>query len=168
MDYASAFARASLAAEGRGIRVAIADVPDPNTGDLDGTNVIIDQAEPPEARLFLLAHLFGHCVQWNTSPESRRVGQATFVPTTPAEFAAVEEYEKQASRYGLQLLVDAGLAGLDRWLTDRWQADWRFLEHFYRTGERRLDLPIPDRAPALEPLAIPDFVPARWPARFAI
>ena len=48
-----------------GIPVVTRDIPDPLTGDLNGTEIHIDYAVTAEQRLFLLAHLFGHTVQWN-------------------------------------------------------------------------------------------------------
>src|SRR6266852_259842 len=58
-----------------GIRVVTLDVPDPLTGDLDGAEIHIDFAVAPEQRLFLLAHLFGHTVQWNVSPRAFEIGK---------------------------------------------------------------------------------------------
>ena len=51
-----------------GIRIVTRDIPDPLTGDLDGAEIDIDYAVSPEQRLFLLAHLFGHTVQWKCEP----------------------------------------------------------------------------------------------------
>jgi hypothetical protein len=47
------------------VRVVTRDIPDPLIGDLNGSEIHIDFAVTPEQRLFLLAHLFGHTVQWN-------------------------------------------------------------------------------------------------------
>ncbi len=51
-----------------GIRVVTRPISDQLKGDLDGLEIHIDDDQPPEQRLFLLAHLFGHTVQWNTDP----------------------------------------------------------------------------------------------------
>ena len=58
-----------------GIRVVIRDIPDPLKGDLDGLEIHIDYAVTPEQRLFLLAHLFGHTVQWNVDAASFEIGR---------------------------------------------------------------------------------------------
>ncbi len=77
-------------------------------------------------------------------------------------------YEQEAARYALQLFREAGLADFDQWLGDWSAADWRYLEHFYRTGEkvdfRQLLEPGTE---LLEPLAIPPFEPRRWVSRFS-
>jgi hypothetical protein len=58
-----------------GILVITRDVPDPLTGDLNGAEIHVDYAVTPEQRLFLLAHLFGHTVQWNVNPDAYELGQ---------------------------------------------------------------------------------------------
>jgi hypothetical protein len=57
------------------LRVVTRDIPDPLTGDLDGIEIQIDYAVTPEQRLFLLAHLFGHTVQWNVNPDAFELGR---------------------------------------------------------------------------------------------
>ena len=63
-----------------GIHVVTTDVPDPFTGDLNGTEIQIDSALTPEQRLFLLLHLFGHTVQWNVNPRSLDIGRPRIPP----------------------------------------------------------------------------------------
>lgn len=170
LDFTTALEQTIARAARYGLEVEVVDVLDPNTGDLDGRTILLDHLLDDEDKLFLLLHLFGHCVQWNTSPEARSVGQAEFLPKTEAEYRAVFEYEREASRFGLQLLLEAGVVGAERWLTDLWHADWLYLEHFYRTGER-LDprsFLRPGTHPPLTPREIPPFRPATWPRRFAI
>ena len=45
--------------------VVITDVPHPFTGDLDGAEIRVDYDLSAEESVFILAHLFGHTVQWN-------------------------------------------------------------------------------------------------------
>lgn len=168
-DFAAAFGRTAQAAARYGLAVEIADVLDPNTGDLDGRTILIDHLLSDEDRLFILVHLFGHCVQWNVSPEARTIGLDSFLPKTAEDFEAVRLYERDASAFGITLLHEAGVTDLDQWLTDLWHADWLFLQHFYRTGER-LDprsLLQPGITPTLPPLPIPVFEPKIWPKRYA-
>lgn len=57
-----------------GILVVTRDIPDPLTGDLNGSEIHIDCAVTPEERMFLPAHLFGHTVQGNAVPGAFELG----------------------------------------------------------------------------------------------
>ena len=46
-----------------GVPVIIKDVPDPFTGDLDGTEIHVDYANDVESAVFIIAHLFGQFQQ---------------------------------------------------------------------------------------------------------
>jgi hypothetical protein len=150
-----------------GIAVSFVAIAPPFTGDLDGAEVRIHEAHESDAALFTLAHLFGHTVQWNTSDRARLIGGNEPGRYTAAELAEVGAYEREASRYGLQLLHEAGIADLDGWLSDFAAADLAFLAHYYATGERQ---PIADfwvdGQPWLQPLAIPAFQPRRFKFRW--
>jgi len=150
-----------------GVAVVIAEVPEPFKGDLDGAEVVIGPGNDAETRLFLVAHLFGHTVQWNTSEASRRLGMT--MPVNPPEddtLDALEAYEREACRYSLQALHEAGVRHLDQWLADYSSCDFAFLRHFYRTGERKSFSGFwRDGQPLLDPLAIPSFTPRRWRQR---
>src|SRR6266436_6302855 len=87
-----------------GIRVVTLDVPDPLTGDLDGAEIHIDFAVTPEQRLFLLAHLFGHTVQWNIDASSFEIGRRYQPPVSEESIPAIIAYELEAARYGLAML----------------------------------------------------------------
>jgi hypothetical protein len=154
--------------ESYGVRVYVGDVRDPNTGTFDGSEIGIDWANDVETSLFVLAHLFGHTVQWNTVAAYRTIDQRA-VPGAPAE--VIEEarlYELNASRLGMQLLHEAGVTHRDQWISDWWASDWKYLSAYYATGK------LPDWQscrstghPLLTPLTIPPFVPKRYPPRFA-
>ena len=162
------FRRARARIETYGVRVYIGDVKDPNTGTFDGAEIGIDWANDPEMSLFVLVHLFGHTVQWNTVESYRTIDQRV-KPGAPAE--VIEEahvYERNASRLGMTLLHDAGVHDRDAWLSDWCGSDWRYLSTFYATGK------LPDwhscrsaGHPRIEPLAIPPFVPRRFYPRYA-
>ncbi len=78
----------------------------------------------------------------------------------------IYQYERQASQLGLALLEETGEFHLARWLTDRFGADWKFLAHFYRTGEKvRFESEEGADEPLLTALPIPSFIPQRWPPR---
>src|SRR6516225_4153640 len=86
-----------------GVRVVTRDIPDPLTGDLDGLEIHIDQAVTPEQRLFLLAHLFGHTVQWNSNPRAFEIGRQYRPPVEERLLPEIIEYELEAASYGLAL-----------------------------------------------------------------
>ncbi len=161
------FRRARARIESYGVRVYIGDVKDPNTGTFDGAEIGIDWANDQEMSLFVLVHLFGHTVQWNTVASYRTIDQRV-KPGAPAEI--IEEahvYERNASRLGLTLLRDAGI-DRDQWLADWCGSDWKYLSTYYATGT------LPDwhscrshGHPPLEPLAIPSFTPRRFYPRYA-
>jgi hypothetical protein len=162
------FRRARERVESYGVRVYIGDVLDPNTGSFDGAEIGIDWANDLEMSLFVLVHLFGHTVQWNTVPAYRTIDQRVH-PGAPAE--VIEEarvYERNASRIGMTLLHEARIKNRDQWLADWCGSDWKYLSTFYSTGK------LPDwhefrstGHPPIDPLPIPSFVPTRYHPRYA-
>lgn len=169
-DFKTAFDQVERRVEDRyGIPVSISDVLDPNTGDFDGLRIQVDYDQDLESALFVLVHLFGHTVQWNISEEYRVLGTDASTGKTDEMLARFYDYEKNATRYSLRLMHDAGVKDLDRWVSDWWAADWRYLKHFYRTGEK-LDFKTlfePGKGELLTPLDIPEFKPQRWLSRWS-
>lgn len=148
-----------------GVPVIVSDVPAPFTGDLDGAEIRVDYDLDPEDALFIIVHLFGHTVQWNTSAEARAIGMYTG-PWHDEALAEVRRYETDACRLSMQLFHDAGVHDLDQWLTDFAACDYAYLEHFYRSGERRPFRSFwRDGHPCLPPMPIPDFAPTSWMTR---
>src|SRR5438045_9656796 len=91
------------------VPVIITDVLDPNTGDFDGAEIKLDYANDLEIALFVLAHLFGHTVQWTTNPRQRELVLAYGRVAPPLElFEEVRVYERDASAPALQLFREAG------------------------------------------------------------
>lgn len=151
-----------------GVPVVIKDVPAPFTGDLDGREIHVDYAVDPAEAVFIVAHLFGHTVQWNLSPEDRDVGMRFFANATDAELARVRAYERVACEYSLALFHEAGVRDCDAWLSDFAACDYAYLEHFYRTGEKRDFWSFwRDDAEPLVARAIPPFAPTAWRARWS-
>jgi hypothetical protein len=150
-----------------GIPVIIKDVPHPFTGDLDGAEIHVDHEEDIEGAVFIIAHLFGHTVQWNVCDESRRIGLKQFAKPSKEELAELHTYEVTACRYSIALFHEAGVCDLDQWLSDFATCDYRYLEHFYTTGEKK---PFKsfwrDGTECLDPLEIPAFHPTRWVTRW--
>jgi hypothetical protein len=150
-----------------GIPVVITDVPAPFTGDLDGSRILVDFHEDVESALFIVAHLFGHTVQWCTCPLAREIGMAARVDPSPENLERVRRYEVDACRYSLQLFHDAGIRDLDQWMSDFAACDYAYLENFYRTGQKSEFRSFwRDNQPLLTPLPIPPFVPQRWTTRW--
>ena len=149
-------------------RGGISDVVDPNTGDFDGQTILIDHDQDLEVALFVLVHLFGHTVQWNVSEAYRELGLNVAVGKTEEEMAAITEYERGATQLGIALLHEAGVFDMDGWASDWWRADFEYLAHFYRTGEkldvRRL---LKRGGEALPPLLIPAFTSRRFASRWS-
>ena len=155
-----------LIEERYGLPVVITDVTDPFTGDLDGTQILVDYDLDAEEALFILVHLFGHTVQWNVSPSDRALGLLEVKNPTDELLAQLERYEQDAARYSLQLFHDADVHDLDQWLANFAACDIAYLMHFYRTGEKRPFRSFwSDSAPALTPLVIPVFKPTKWISR---
>jgi hypothetical protein len=119
-----------------GIRVVTRDVPDPLTGDLNGAEIHIDDAVTPEQRLFLLAHLFGHTVQWNVNPEAFELGRPQSPPVSEDCLPVLMDYEREAARYALGLLHEVGITDIDQWFADYAACDAAYLHHYYVTAEK--------------------------------
>jgi hypothetical protein len=149
-----------------GVVVELTDMPAPSKGDLDGRRILVADRCTDEERLFLVAHLFGHTVQWNLSADLRRLGMTMPVTPTDQELDALEAYEREACRYSQQAMHEAHVIALDQWLADYSACDLAFLRHLYVTGQRRDFRTFwkPDHS-LIAPLAIPAFVPTRWRRR---
>lgn len=169
MDYRAAYNQIIPVIEKKyGVEVMISDVVDPNTGDFDGQTILIDYDQDLEVALFVLIHLFGHTVQWNVSDEYRALGLNVAVGKTAEEMAAITEYERGATQLGIALLHEAGVRHLDGWASDWWRADFEYLVHFYRTGEKKDVRGLLKRGgEALAPLPIPHFTPTKFASRWS-
>lgn len=150
-----------------GIPVRIRDVPNPFTGDLDGSEIHVDHDIDLADAVFILAHLFGHTVQWNLSPEARDIGSRVAENPTADEIARLHDYEVEACRYSLALFHEVGVLDLDQWLSDFAACDFAYLAHFYQTGEKApFDSFWREGQPVLTPIPIPEFTPSKWVARW--
>src|SRR5947209_15729034 len=163
-----AFRRCRDAVEKRSVRVYIGDVTDPNTGTFDGSEIGIDWANDLDMSLFVLVHLFGHTVQWNTVASYRTIDQRVKPGAPPEVIEEARLYEQNASRLGLALLHDAGIRDRDQWISDWWGSDWKYLSTYYATGKLPPWTECRSTGHArIEPLAIPAFTPRRFYTRYA-
>jgi len=145
-----------------GIRIVTRDIPDPLTGDLDGSEIHIDYAVNAEQRLFLLCHLFGHTVQWNTDASTFELGRKVQPPVDAKLFPSILAYEGEAASYGLSMLHEMGITDIDPWFSRYTACDQAYLLHFYRTGEKRDFREFwRDDVPLVKAKRIPKFVPTK-------
>ncbi|MGK0348868.1 MAG: hypothetical protein ACI855_004960 [Myxococcota bacterium] len=171
MPYLTAFNALERHIEDRyQIPVRIGDVPHPFTGDLTGAEIVVDYDVDAETALFILIHLFGHTVQWNLSDRARELSilQETHSgPMSPALREELERFEREACEYSLRLLHEAGVHNLDQWVSDYAACDFRYLMHYYDTGEKRpfTSFYVPNQ-PLIRPRPIPAFSPTRWVGRW--
>jgi hypothetical protein len=149
-----------------GITTIIRDLAKPYVADLDGVSIVINLEIPADERVFLTVHLFGHAVQWNTDPKTLLVAVPPPPPVPDRLIPAITEYERDAARYGLQILHKYGIRHLDSWLAAYSEADIARLIEYYKTS--RLS-PLSDfwddQIPALDPKPIPLFVAERHKPR---
>jgi len=145
-----------------GIRVVTRDIPEPLVGDLDGSEIDIDQAATAEQRLFLLGHLFGHTVQWNVDPASFEIGLLYQPPVNEDLITAIIAYEREAACYGLAMFHQIRITDIDQWFCDYTASDQAYLLHFYRTGKKGDFRSFwRTNAPQIEPKPIPMFTPTK-------
>jgi len=145
-----------------GIGVVTCPVGGGFVGDLDGAEIRIDPAAGCEQRLFLLGHLFGHTVQWNTDPRAFALGQPQTPPVSEGLLPALVAYEREAAAYGLALFAECGVDPVEPWYSDYSACDLDYLMHYYRTGQKGDFRSFwREGRPALEARAIPPFRPVR-------
>src|SRR5258708_29380880 len=82
-----------------GVPVAISDVPNPYTGDLDGAEIHVDYDVSIEEAVFILVHLFAHTVQWNLCAHARTIGSLVYRAPTVELLLQLEAYKREACRY---------------------------------------------------------------------
>ena len=150
-----------------GIPILIKDVPNPFTGDLDGAEIHVDYAEDIESALFIIAHLFGHTVQWNTDEKARELGYKLYPNPDAALLERLRAYEYEACCYSMQLFHEAGVRDLDQWLSDYSNCDFAYLTHFYTTAQKPAFKTFwKTDSPLLAPKEIPPFHPTKWVSRW--
>jgi len=145
-----------------GIQVVTRDIPDPLVGDLDGSEIDIDQAVTSEQRLFMLGHLFGHTVQWSVDPASFEIGRRYQPPVSEDLIPAIIAYEREAASYGLAMFHQISIVDIDQWFCDYTASDQAYLLHFCRTGEKGDFRSFwRTNAPQIEPKPVPTFTPTK-------
>jgi len=144
------------------VKVVTRDIPYPLIGDLDGEKIHIDPGASKEQRLFLLAHLFGHTVQWNVNPGAVAIGGLFQPPVEGGLLAKIMEYEQEAASLALTLFHQIGITSVDQWLSDYSACDLAYLRHYYQTGEKSSFQAFwRDNTVCLESKPIPAFTPRK-------
>jgi len=105
-------------------------------GDLDGKRIFIGSHLHDEDKLFNLAHLAGHCIQWNIDELLRNLGSELYLNPSDELLKKLQTYEWQANCYGLAILHKAGIYDLNSWLSKEYIRDMIYLTHFYKTGKK--------------------------------
>jgi hypothetical protein len=144
------------------VNVVTRDIPAPLLGDLDGLEIHIDPKVTPEQRLFLVAHLFGHTVQWNVNAGAFEIGKLFQPPVEEGLLTTIMEYEQEAASYSLSVFHQIGIYDADQWISDYSACDLAYLRHFYRTGEKK-EFPSfwRDNASRIVAKPIPPFTPTK-------
>src|SRR5258706_8834170 len=136
--------------------VVITDVPHPFTGDLDGAEIRVDYDLSAEESVFILAHLFGHTVQWNLSAADREIGRKVEANLPESRLAEIEHYERAACGYSLQLLHETGVHDLHPGLSPLATRGPPYPMDFFRPGGKKGFPPFwGEGAPPIEPLPLP-------------
>ncbi len=139
----------------------------PKLGIFDGLKITIDPAVDFEMQCFLVLHLFGHSVQW-VAPSYRPEIAGVSDKDLEVYLDALEQYERNAARFGLQLLHEAGVTDLDPWYFDFAETDWKYVDTFYRTGTiPRWETCVVRAAKPVDPLPIPTLEPRLVEVRYA-
>jgi len=101
-------------------------------GSFNGKNIIVKSGLGDEHKLFLLAHLFGHCVQWCGADSTNYADVDQSLPVnnggglSEEKLEALRAYEAEAAGYAVQLLNDSLSIDLSQWFSDWSHADWDY------------------------------------------
>lgn len=151
-----------------GFAIEYRDLEPPRTGIFDGLRITIDPDVDFEMQCFILLHLFGHSMQWTAPLLAAQVALLQDTTDKSKFMRVLHDYEYQAARFGMQLMREAGVGGLDQWYSDFVGTDWKYVERFYETDE----IPpwgecVVHGQPLVEPLAIPPIELKQVEVRYA-
>jgi hypothetical protein len=76
--------------------------------------------------------------------------------------AEILDYEREAAAYALGMFHEIGIIDLDQWLSDYTGCDMAYLDHYYRTGEKREFREFwRSGCPLIRPKPVPGFTPSK-------
>ena len=139
-----------------GFAIEYRDLEPPRTGIFDGLRIVIDPDVGFEMQCFLLLHLFGHSVQWVAPSLEHKLGDLQHTADKTRFLQVLHDYELEAAGFGLQLMHERGVTGLDDWYSDFVATDWCYVQRYYEIDR----LPewkdcIVRNAPPIRPQTIP-------------
>jgi len=114
-----------------GFAIEYRDLEPPKTGIFDGLRIVIDPDVSFEMQCFILLHLFGHSIQWAAPSIEHKLADLQHTEEKQRFMQVLHDYEFEAARFGMQLLHQVGVTGLDQWYSDFVETDWRYVERFY-------------------------------------
>lgn len=117
-----------------GFVIEYRDLEPPRTGIFDGLKIVVDPDVGFEMQCFLLLHLFGHSVQWVAPSLECKLGELQNTQDKKRFLQVLYDYEFEAACFGMQLILETGVSGLDQWYSDFVSTDWRYVERYYQTG----------------------------------
>jgi hypothetical protein len=167
-DMVDLWARISSGIVKYGFVIEYRDLEPPRTGIFDGLRITIDPDVSFEMQCFLLLHLFGHSVQWVAPSLARHVEELQHTGDRARFMEVLRAYEFEAASFGMQLMHERGVTGLDQWYSDFVATDWRYVERFYQTDSlpRWTDCIVRD-CPMIQPAPIPPLALRAVDVRFA-
>ena len=151
-----------------GFTIEYRDLEPPRTGIFDGIRIVIDPDVGFEMQCFLLLHLFGHSVQWVAPSLEHKLGELQNTQDQKRFMQVLHDYEFEAASFGMQLIREVGVKGLDQWYSDFVATDWKYVEGYYQTGSL-LDWKtcIVHDCPMISPAPIPELRHRQVEVRFA-
>ena len=167
-DLVRLWTRVSSGIVKHGFAIEYRDLEPPRTGIFDGLRIVIDPDVGFEMQCFLLLHLFGHSVQWVAPSLAHKLEDLQHTDDQRRFMQVLREYEFEAAGFGMQLIREVGVNGLDQWYSDFVSTDWRYVERFYQNGQ------LPDwktcivrDCPLIVPAPIPELRHRQVQVRFA-
>lgn len=160
-----------------GIEVSEVEVvhTDGSVGAYNGPAILIKKGLSAEHGLFLIAHLFGHCVQWCSgtiehSDIVEKLADASDFSKLPVESIGIlKSYESQAAGYSICLLDELFGSGLAQWFSDWAAADWEYFTHISSKMERGglHNFKLRKGSPVLKSIEIPRFEIRKFEMKYA-
>lgn len=151
-----------------GFAIEYRDLEPPRTGIFDGLRIVLDPDVGFEMQCFLLLHLFGHSVQWVAPSLEPKLEDLKHTQDKARFMQVLHDYELEAASFGLQLMRERGVTGLDQWYSDFVATDWQYVRRYYETNQLPAwDTCVVSGAARIEPSPLPELRHRQVEVRFA-
>lgn len=167
-DLVNLWTRVSSGIVKYGFVIEYRDLESPRTGIFDGLKIVVDPDVGFEMQCFLLLHLFGHSVQWVAPSLEHKLGDLQDTKDMKRFMQVLHDYEFEAAAFGMQLIREVGVDGLDQWYSDFVSTDWNYVRRYYEINS------LPDwktcvvsGQPLILPMPIPEIQHRQVEVRFA-